>query len=906
MVHSSRERNNANFHLDGKIPHRVWRRYLWAMAYYPMVVLLIVVLASIRMTEWLGATAFSIILLVPLSVIGILFLLDRRHSRTDAEAAHPIRMATPWIPLMWMLLIGAAYSIAHARFRQNVESQLNQWSALRESLGEDSILSAARWQPVAVRVTLIEALRYRRATHPLASQSSASESSDDVSTSNPIAWQTITQVRIDQVRSGSEWRPVRMTSSLVIDEKLRGLYSGDTIEVYGQWRLPPEPSNPGQFDLRRRYAELGIAAQLKAESGQQLQRISTGNRWSIQRWLGLLTERALDAIDRYVIWDQAPMTAALVLGQREQAHWQLQEEMLATGTIHILSISGMHIEMVAFSLLAAGYLLRIPKGWVFVGTGAFCVLYAVLCGANAPVARATWMLIGGCIARWMGWAFSSLNILAVAGLLILTQRTSIAFEVGTQLSFLTVAVLILTFPILHERQTPLERLIATKQSTALALLHWTRRVVWESFRSSFWVCFISAPLVWYSFHIISPIAIVLNLILWLPMLIALLSGLVLVVTFWFPPVAWLMGILCGVSLWSMAWIVSMAESMAWGHFWLAAPPMWWMLIFYGLAFTIAVWRGTGRAKARSLLLWILGSWFVLGLVIIPSIKRLSQILQPEEKRALCVTWIDVGHGTSAVVELPSGSVWLYDAGRLGDHERSYHPIVNALWGMGISRLDRMVLSHADSDHYNAMDGVRQRFFPRRWITTEDVLIHPSPSLQELIGALRQSGIAIDRWESGTQYLDGSKATIRALHPPRLESSVVRTGSDNSRSLCLLLERAGRRILLPGDLEPPGTQRLTEQPSMDMDAIMAPHHGSLSSKIGSLVQWCHPDTIVISGSSRAVSQRVIDEYSQSGNNLWITARDHAIRLEVSGDGAMRWLHWQDNRWCLLPNRSQPPD
>jgi predicted membrane metal-binding protein len=50
----------------------------------------------------------------------------------------------------------------------------------------------------------------------------------------------------------------------------------------------------------------------------------------------------------------------LVLGQREQADWQFQEQMLATGTIHMLSISGMHIEMVALSLLICGWML-VPK-----------------------------------------------------------------------------------------------------------------------------------------------------------------------------------------------------------------------------------------------------------------------------------------------------------------------------------------------------------------------------------------------------------------------------------------------------------------------------------------------------------------------------------------------------------------
>jgi competence protein ComEC len=878
-----------------------------------MVVLLLMVLVSIRMTDRLGVTAWLTMAAIP--SIGML-IWDGWLRRRGSSASNP------WMSLVWMLVIGMAYALAHARFRERVDGQMAEWNRLRSAVNGGTLGQATQWQPVVVRGTIEETLRYRRATHMKSQNSVAGQNgvvvptalpsaaaglsgsgspeaaSDDVSADASEAWQSLTQLRIDQVRRGEDWQRTSMLGALVIDEKVTGLYPGDRVELYGYWRLPPVPSNPGQFDLPKRFAELGITAQLKTDSQSQLERLALGSAWRIDRVLAMMTESALRAVDRYVILGQAPLTAALVLGQREQAQWQLQEEMLATGTIHILSISGMHIEMVALALLVMGYLLRLPRGGLFVGTVLFCVLYAMLCGANPPVARATWMLTAACAARWMGWSFASLNILAVAGLLILTQRTAIAFEVGTQLSFLTVAVLILTFPILHRSQTPLERLIEARQSAMQSAWCWTRGMVWESMRSSFWVCFLSAPLVWHAFHILSPVAVVLNLLLWLPMLVALLSGLALVFAFWLPPIAWLMGILCGASLWLMTVVVSMAEAMPLGHFWLASPPMWWVLAFYGLAFSIAVWRGTQRVSARRLLLSTLGVWFLLGLCLNPLQQRWSDLWTDPKEKVLAVTWIDVGHGTCAVMELPEGSVWLYDAGRLGDHERSYQPIVNALWAMRISRLDRLVLSHADSDHYNAIDGVSQRFFPERWITTEAVLQHPNANLKRLIANAKKRGTTIDRWGAGDRYLDAQGASLTALHPARGAEGLRQRGSDNSRSLCLLLDYGGRRILLPGDLEPPGTYRLTAQSPIAVDAIMAPHHGSLSSRIDQLVEWCDPDTIVISGAARATSPKVVELYSQHGNNLWITARDHAIRVEVDGRGGMRWLHWDRDRWQPL--------
>lgn len=898
MASPSRAIHRDPAHLTiGRIAHRMYRRYLWAMAYYPMVVLLAIVLIAIRLTD----ASKGLQWLVLPAVVALGLGVWQAFERTRRKGASGATAATPWTPLIWMFVIGAAYALAHDRFGHRMESQLIEWNRWRDV--QSATNSLERWQPVAVRATLEEPIRLRRATHPRGARTIEEDASDDMSSDAPIAWQSLTRVTIDRIRSGSQWRETRLVAAVTIDEKLRGYYPGDTVEIYGQWRLPPEPSNPGQFDQRRRFAELGITVQLKAESQRQVQRAGTQSVWRLDRWLAIVSERALDAIDRYVILGQAPMTAALVLGQREQADWQLQEEMLATGTIHILSISGMHIEMVAFSLLALGYLVRLPRGWLLLGTSVFCVLYALLCGANPPVARATWMLLGGCVARWFGWSFSSLNILALAGLLILTQRTSIAFEVGTQLSFLTVAVLILTIPILQQRQSPLERLIESKQTPWQAFCKWLLQVMWESIRSSFWVCFISAPLVWHAFHIVSPIAIVLNLVLWLPMLIALLSGLILVVAFWLPPVAWLMGILCGGSLAFMAGVVKVAERVPGGHFWSAAPPMWWMMVFYGLALAIAWWRGTRREGARRWLLGILGGWFAFGVALEPSMQWLALQTRPASDRTLSVTWIDVGHGTSAVLQLPSGEVWVYDAGRLGDHERSYYPIVQALWGMGISRLDTLVLSHADSDHYNAMEGVRQRFSPTRFITTQSVLEHPSESVQQLLRSMERDGLRIDRWGRGARHVDAPGTVLSVLHPSK-ENEGRRRVSDNAKSLCVLIEHAGRSILLPGDLEPPGTEQLTSLPRRRVDALMAPHHGSLSARLERLVDWCHPETIVVSGSWRIVTPRVIGSYSKSGNALWITARDHAIRLEVSGDGTMRWLHWNEGGWLPLPDADSP--
>ncbi len=112
--------------------------------------------------------------------------------------------------------------------------------------------------------------------------------------------------------------------------------------------------------------------------------------------------------------------------------------------------------------------------------------------------------------------------------------------------------------------------------------------------------------------------------------------------------------------------------------------------------------------------------------------------------------------------------------------------------------------------------------------------HDSESLGKLIDSIKGQGIETEVWTTGKSR-ETSDWSVRTLHP-----SAELTGvSDNASSLCLLFEFGGKRILLPGDLEPPGLQSLVNEPSVDVDLLMAPHHGSLNAKSRMLVDWCDP-------------------------------------------------------------------
>ena len=783
-------------------------------------------------------------------------------SATIALSQYKRRSQNPkvWPQLTIALGLALFFSFYHSLSQRDAALRIDSWERSIQEFSQTDRLAQVTWNPIACRGVVDSPVRYRKSTLP--NRSNELESVD---------WQTITTVRVTQIRIDGDWKPKSLLMPLSIDGQVSSLLPGDRIELYGQWRLPSKPSNPGQFDQARRYAELGYAAQARADSEGQIKKLE-GPVWlRLDRYLAMVSRVALRSIQRHVVLGQAELTAALVLGQREQAEWRLQEELLATGTIHMLSISGMHIEMVALSLLLLGMLLQLPRKPLLVGICVIVIAYGLLCGANPPVARATIMLTGLCVARLMGWNFLSLNFLAFAGVVLVLSRTTVVFETGTQLSFMAVAVLILSTRTTAPGQTPLERLIESKSSRLIKNANRTRAWAFEMLRTSFWVWFITAPLVWSSFHVVSPIAIALNLLLWLPMLLALMAGLGLIAFGWLPIFGAPLGIVCGVSLWLVEIFVGWGEQIPCGHFWMRSPPAWWLYCFYALGIVTTVWSGVKKKASRRRLRWVLGAWFFFGLAINPMLDFWQQCSSGEQGK-LCATFIDVGHGTSILIETPDHEAWMYDAGRLGDHQRSYQVIVDALWAMKQPRLDGLILSHADSDHYNGIDGITKRFQVKRLFSTSQVFSHSSPLLQQILKASARRGVDHITWNKGTHW-QGKGWNLLALHPP--EQGVK--GSDNANSLSIVIEYAGRRILLPGDLEPPGMQMLVSQTPIAVDILMAPHHGSLNSKSDALLRWCNPATVVISGSARAVSPRVLDAFADEHREVFVTARDHAIRL-----------------------------
>jgi competence protein ComEC len=157
--------------------------------------------------------------------------------------------------------------------------------------------------------------------------------------------------------------------------------------------------------------------------------------------------------------------------------------------------------------------------------------------------------------------------------------------------------------------------------------------------------------------------------------------------------------------------------------------------------------------------------------------------------------------------------------------------------------------------------------------------HPNAAggVKLLHEAIARAGVPIREIWSGDRLKIGSEVSARVFHPPR--QGVV--GSDNANSVTLAVEYAGRRILLPGDLESPGLEDVMAEEPYNCDILLAPHHGSRRSDPPGFAAWSTPNWVVISGGGDDV-ETVRRTYTRAGANVLATNDTGTIGFRIAAE------------------------
>jgi competence protein ComEC len=648
--------------------------------------------------------------------------------------------------------------------------------------------------------------------------------------------------------------------------------AGDRVRCFTILSAPPGPQNPGAFNYRDHLRSEGIRSDLRAKSPSCISVIEPGNWLNPRRILDQVRARSNQLFEDYLDPRCAEMAAGVLLGERDQIESERIETFMATGTIHLLVIAGLHLGILAGAMFWVARRTPLPRGWAIFFVGFTTAFYMLLVDAGPPVVRATVLILSACAAAQLGRRPLGFNSLAAAALVVLAINPTHLFHVGAQLSFLSVAGLIwfaprwLKIPGHSEHaDDSLRPSLGAPRRVARAVA----RTVLHMILISLTIWLLTMPLVMARFHLCTPIAILINAVVWLPMACALVSGFALLVVGGLSPlVGHLCGGFCNLNLWLLEWCVTTARRIPGGNFWVAGPADWWLLGFYG---GLGVLAAFPRIRPRRIVcLALLAGWIAIG--FLPLCWR----RHPDR---LDCTFVAVGHGTAAVLDLPSGKTILYDAGQFGAPSAGVRAISGFLWSRGITRLDAVFLSHADVDHYNALPGLMDRFSVGAVYVPPAMFKGSGQAIAALHATIDRHGVSVRQLRTGDQFSEGSGCTIEVLHPSGRDTSE----STNANSLVLAVDYRGRQILLPGDLESHGMQELLATRPRHCELLMAPHHGSRQSNSPGLARWCTPAWVVFSDDGRWNLPEIDATYQAVGSQTLHTNDSGAIEVQIDAHG-----------------------
>lgn len=683
--------------------------------------------------------------------------------------------------------------------------------------------------------------------------------------------------RLD-VRTGH--RKVLGRLLVIVDGVLRGVHADDLVDLQG-WSQANRPlMNPGGFDRSAAGRSKGLRGIVRVRH-PDLVKVLQPSRSFAGKLRRLIRSRAEAVLESAIPDDVRPVADAMLLGDRSMLDRDMRTVFVESGTVHLLAISGLHIGILMMFLLALGRGMRISSRKSILLAVAVLFVYLLVADSRPPMIRAFVIIVIWSVARLTRRPAFSANSLAVAAIVILCINPTSLFDVGSQLSFLAVAVIFWLSSL--GRLSRVESDVAAspadeRTSTPDVLQHpWIR-----SFKSvgraasamwlvsgSIWL--VSAPLVMSVFNVISPAGLLINVLL-IPLVgFGLCFGFAsILIGVFSQTLAWPFAVVFGWFLKALIAIVEVAASFDLGHLYVPEPPTWWLIVFYSIVASAMLATTLRKRPAR---VWcVVGLWTVFGLTLLPSNR---------EEGSLRCTVLSVGHGLSVFVETPSGKTLVYDVGSRSGGTFSSRVLKEALWARGVSKVDALIVSHSDIDHYNGAVDLLDAMPVARIFCSRHFPDASQPLTLRMFERATELGIVPGIVSNGDLLKLDEKLTIRILQPV----AVTSYQSDNASSVVVEIEYRNRRILLTGDLDDDGLQELLDQPSRNVDVLLAPHHGEPGANPPALADWAEPEWVIASAPTPAYQAELESHYG-SDTRVMMTSQSGAVSVEITADGELR--------------------
>jgi len=668
---------------------------------------------------------------------------------------------------------------------------------------------------------------------------------------------------------------------LTVRSLLGAWHYGDILRVSLKLRAPRNFRTPGSFDYERYLARHDIYLTAFLWDDRGIEQIGA-TRNSIQhriehlrRDLGIFFTGHLDS-------QTAAVLRALILGDQGLIENDLRQAFSRAGVTHVLSVSGLHIALVAATAYGGWWWVlgrsrsvlltfKVPK-LASLLTFPPVLFYAALAGGNVGTWRSVIMVFVYLLARIVDRHGDIYRSLAFAAIVISLIEPGAILDISFQLSFVSVFSIALGAGQLSswwdQRNT---QLFFHKSVLHSDLLRWgsTYGAV------SIFALLGTAPLTAFHFNQISLAGLIANLIV-VPLLgsAAVIFGLLTAAGFFLDSrivtiFLWIAGFFTRIGNKVVLWFAALPYASL--H--VVTPSKVELLLLYTLLLC-GFCRSLlpPRSFRRFVIVLLIGTLFDIGLWV--SQRYFHHTLQ--------VSFLDVGQGDAAVVELPDGRVMIIDGGGFASQDFDTGEAILApfLWGRKIRQVDILVMSHPQLDHYGGLLYIAEHFSPSElWFNGEQTHGERFAKLMEVV---RRKGIQLRILcrEAPPPVL--RDVSIQILHPPCHNGSL----DTNNASLVLRLSYGTTDILFTGDIEAEGeTTLLAAATAFPSEILKVPHHGSRTSSSPAFVRTTTPVVAVASLGAdnrfRFPAKEVVQRYQEIGSQ-WLRT-DQTGTVTIISDG-----------------------
>jgi competence protein ComEC len=650
-------------------------------------------------------------------------------------------------------------------------------------------------------------------------------------------------------------------------------------------------NNPGRYDYEATMILRGYSCAASVSDGRSI--VPVGKRRTVTMLETMESVRR--PIRKFMVNNLSPVDQAvyraLILGEMQGIDNDLRESFNVTGLGHVLSVSGLHVGLVAvvcFALfrflfsLSYALTLRIDIRKLTALITCFCVFaYTFIAGFQVSANRSMIMAITYLVSIVAGREKDPWSTLALAAIIVLSLDPNDLFNISFQLSFIAVIGIFLLSPYIYRFVKGKFDGLGRGSILSRVYIYFSSLLI-----IGFSAVIFSLPVTTYYFHRISVIAIPINLIiepllgLWI-LPVGLLSVVFLPISY---TLACLLLKIGSYGLDGMMNIIWFWSQLNWASLWVVTPDDFEIALYYLTIFFLIF-----AFKQRA--------WAKIGLiaVLLMGVCDISYwIYETRFNPNLRVTFIDVGQGNSALIQFPGNKRLLLDGGGFasGAFDTGSMIVAPFLFHSKIHRIDYLVLSHPHPDHLNGLKFIAEHFDPKEFLYNGQKI--NAPEFVGLIDALKKNNAKILMPDDFSNEIEVGGAKVELLHPP---TTVKTKGADlskedrdtNNNSLVLKISYNGKSFLFPGDIQSQGEDAVVSNSGarLKSEILLVPHHGSKYSSTMPFLKAVDPKIAVIScgkeNSFGFPSKETMQQLNQIGCKIIRIDESGAVRFEVNSNG-----------------------